>query len=233
MNPQLDLFESDAFTVLRSFLLSCVPNIEVVRGQDNRVPEPLGTDFITMIPVLRERIHNNLHDYVDSVCVGSIAGTTLTITQTLSGSLFVGCEIFGVDVLPNTIITASLGGGVYTVSQAQTVSSRTIAGGIKTMLNPIKMTVQCDIHGSNSCDNAHIITTAFRDVYASDKFAESNKHVYPLFSTDPKQLPFNNEQQQTENRWVVDFTIQVNPVITISQRFFDNLTTTAINAQKV
>ena len=233
MIPTIDLIESDAFTVLRSFLLSCVPSIEVVKGQDNRVPEPLDSDFITMIPVLRERIHNNIHDYVDSVFVGSITGTTLTITETLFGSLFVGVNIYGVDVLPDTIITASLGGGVYTVSKSQTITSRTIAGGVKTMLNPVKMTIQCDIHGAHSCDNAHIVTTAFRDVYASEQFAKSNKNVFPLFSTDPKQLTFNNDQQQVENRWVVDFTIQVNPVVTISQQFFDDLTITAINAQKV
>lgn len=233
MIPQIDLFESDVFTVLRAFLLSCVINAEVVRGQDNRVPEPLNGDFITMTPILRERIHNNIHDYVDSLFVGSIAGTTLTITETLLGSLFVGVNIYGVDVLPNTIVTAVLGSGQYTVSQSQTVSSRTIAGGVKTMLNPVKMTIQCDIHGAFSCDNAHIITTAFRDVYACDKFAESNKHVYPLFSSEPKQMPFNNSEQQVEERWVVDLTVQVNPIVTISQQFFDALTTIVTNAQKV
>jgi len=233
MTPQLDLFEIDAFTVLRSFLLSCVPGIEVVRGQDNRVPEPLGSDFITMIPVLRERIHNNIHDYVDSLFVGSITGTTLTITETLLGSLFVGVNIYGVDVLPDTTITAILGNNQYTVSQAQTVTSRTIAGGIKNMFNPVKMTIQCDVHGARSCDNAHVITTAFRDAYASEQFAKSNKNVFPLFSTDPKQMAFNNDQQQVENRWIVDLTIQVNPVVTISQQFLDALTITALNAQKV
>jgi hypothetical protein len=233
MIPSIDLLESDVFAVLRAFLLSCVVNAEVVRGQDNRVPEPLVNDFIVMTPILRERIHNNLHDYVDSLFFGSITDTTLTITETLLGSLFVGVNIYGVDVLPDTIITAVLGGGQYTVSRSQTVSSRTIAGGVKTMLNPVKMTIQCDVHGVRSCDNAHIITTAFRDVYACDKFAESNKHVYPLFSSDPKQMPFNNSEQQVEERWVVDLTVQVNPIVTISQQFFDDLTITAINAQKV
>jgi hypothetical protein len=233
MTPQLDLFETDAFAVLRSFLLSCVSNIEVVRGQDNRVPEPLGSDFITMIPVLRERIHNNIDDYVDSLFIGSITDTTLTITSTIFGSLFVGCQIFGVDVLPDTIITANLGGGLYTVSQAQNVASQKIAGGVKTMFNPVKMTIQCDIHGVRSCDNAHIVTTAFRDMYAVEQFATSNKNVFPLFSTDPKQMVFTNDQQQAENRWEVDFTIQVNPVVTISQQFFDTLTILAIDAQKV
>lgn len=232
MTPQLDLLETDAFAVLRAFLLSCLPTIEVVKGQDNRVPEPLGTDFITMIPVLRERIHNNVDDYVDSLFVGSIAGTTLTLTSTIFGGLFVGCQIYGVDVLPDTLITASLGGGLYTVSRSQTVASQTIAGGVKTMFNPVKMTIQCDIHGTNSCDNAHIVTTAFRDSYAVEQFARSNKNVFPLFSTDPKQLAFNNDQQQVENRWMVDFTIQVNPVVTVTQQFLDNLTTTAQNAQK-
>jgi hypothetical protein len=46
-------------------------------------------------------------------------------------------------------------------------------------------------------------------------------------------MAFNNDQQQTENRWVIDFTIQVNPVVTISQQFFDSLTILAIDAQKV
>jgi hypothetical protein len=68
-------------------------------------------------------------------------------------------------------------------------------------------------------------------MYAVEQFAKSNKNVFPLFSTDPKQMAFTNDQQQTENRWEVDFTIQVNPVVTVSQQFFDTLTILAINAQ--
>ena len=232
MIPIIDLVESDVFMVLRSFLLSCVPNIEVVRGQDNRVPEPLIDNFITMTPILRERIHNNIDDYIDAVFTGSIADTTLTITDTIYGSLFAGVAIYGVDVLPNTTITAILGNGQYTVSRSQTVTSQTIAAGTKTLFNPVKMTIQCDVHGVRSCDNAHVITTAFRDVYGTDKFSESGKNIFPLFSTDPKQMPFTNSEKQVEERWVVDLTVQANPVVTVSQQFFDQLILLTKNVQR-
>lgn len=62
--------------------------------------------------------------------VGSISGTTLTVTAVTSGTIAVGQAIFGANVLQNTVITAlgtgSGGVGTYTVSNTQTVVSTTI-----------------------------------------------------------------------------------------------------------
>lgn len=64
--------------------------------------------------------------------VASISSTTLTVSSVSSGSLAVGQQIFGVGMLPNTVITAlgtgSGGTGTYTVNQSQTVTSQTMNG---------------------------------------------------------------------------------------------------------
>jgi len=61
---------------------------------------------------------------------GSISGTTLTITAVASGTLQVGQFINGAGITSGTYITAygtgSGGLGTYTVSNSQTISSRTI-----------------------------------------------------------------------------------------------------------
>lgn len=56
---------------------------------------------------------------------GSISGTTLTVATTVWGGVFVGSRIVGTGVTAGTTITASLGGGQYTVSASQTVSAGT------------------------------------------------------------------------------------------------------------
>lgn len=60
----------------------------------------------------------------------SIAATTMTVTAVASGTLVVGQEITGTGVTDGTYITAlgtgTGGTGTYTVSNSQTVTSRTI-----------------------------------------------------------------------------------------------------------
>lgn len=66
--------------------------------------------------------------------VGSISGTTLTVTSTTGGPITVGSVISGSGVSPTTAITANLTGGfpggvgTYTVSISQTVASTTMTG---------------------------------------------------------------------------------------------------------
>jgi hypothetical protein len=45
--------EDDVFTALRAFLVSVLPDgpVEVVQGQDNRVPEPRAASYVTMMPL--------------------------------------------------------------------------------------------------------------------------------------------------------------------------------------
>ena len=86
-------------------------------------------------------------------------------------------------------------------------------------LQSTKVTVQLDVHGPNSPDNAQIISTLFRDEYAVDNVATSGYDVAPLYCGDPRQVPFLNAEQQIEVRWSMDAVMQANPVVTVSQQF--------------
>lgn len=230
MSVSLNLTESNILSALRSYLLTVIPpSIEIVRGLDNRVPEPIGPDFITMTPVLQERIETNVDNYADSAFTGSIAGNTMTITNVLLGALSVGATLFGTGISAGTTVTAlgtgTGGDGTYTVSPAQTLASTTIAAGVQTLMQPVKVTIQLDIHGPNSADNTQIITTTWRDEYAVEQLALANSgfDLAPLFHSEPKQIPFLNGEQQIEERWIIDLVLQANPIVTVPQQFASSL----------
>ena len=69
---------------------------------------------------------------VSATCIGSITGTTLTVTQIIKGSLTVGAVLSGTGVTTNTTITALVSGtggvGTYTIStsHATPVANKTI-----------------------------------------------------------------------------------------------------------
>lgn len=63
----------------------------------------------------------------NAVVVGSISGTTLTVTSVTSGTLLVGMTITGTGIAVLTKITAGTS-SPYTVNKSQTVSSTTITG---------------------------------------------------------------------------------------------------------
>jgi hypothetical protein len=225
MSIALSLTESQTLTALRTFLLAVLATgTEVVRGLDNRVPEPEGVNFVTMTPILRNRIGTNVDTYSDCAFTGSITGATLTVTNMSLGTIAVGATLFGTGILAGTTIaaqgTGTGGVGTYTVSPSQTVASEIMACGSKNMLQSTKVTVQLDIHGPASGDNAAIITTAFRDDYAVESFVSSGFDVAPLYADDGNQVPFLNGEQQIEERWVVDCVMQCNPVVAVPQQFF-------------
>jgi len=236
MSVTLSLTEVQIFTALRSFLLSVKPTgMEVVKAQDNRVPEPSGTDFITMTPILRERLETNVDTYSDVAFVGSISGATLTVTSVSLGTIAVGAQLLGNNLAANTVVTAlgtGTGGiGTYTVSPSQMIASQTIAAGVEYLLQPIKFTAQLDVHGPNSADNSQIITTLFRDDYGVEQFAASGFDVTPLYASEPRQMPFLNENQQIEERWSVDAVMQCNPVVNVPQQFASQLQATLSDTQ--
>lgn len=63
--------------------------------------------------------------------VGSISGTTLTVTLLKSGTITVGQQLFGVGVNAETVITATGSGtggvGTYTINNSQTVASESMS----------------------------------------------------------------------------------------------------------
>jgi len=135
----------------------------VVRGQDNRVAEPKGVNFVTMTPIMRERIETNVVTFVDGAFLSP--------------------------PVPGT----------------------------RSDLQPVKLTAQLDVHGPASADNAQIIATLFRSEYATTQFSTSGFDVTPLYCGDPHQMPFQNGEQQVEDRWVIDAVMQCNPVVTTTQ----------------
>ncbi|MGZ2484275.1 hypothetical protein ACVITL_002798 [Rhizobium pisi] len=229
--------QSNILTALRSFLLAVLPaGTEVVQGQENRVPEPIGDDFVIMTPFLQNRLATNIDTYADVSFTASIAGMVMTVTAVEFGALAVGQLVFGVGVSALTTITAlgtGTGGvGTYTISATQTVPSRKMASGSETLLQPTRVTVQLDVHGNNGAENAQTISTLFRDDYAVQAFKASGFDVSPLYVSDPKQLPFENENHQIESRWVIDAVMQANQVLAgLPQQFADELDIAVIDVE--
>jgi hypothetical protein len=220
----LSINEVQIFTAMRNFLLNILPaGIEIVRGQVNRVPEPTSNDFVVMIPTFQERLTGNVDLYNTVLFTGSIAGTTLTVTAVKSGTIAIGNLIFGVGIAANTSITAfgtGTGGvGTYTVNNTQTIASESMQAGTKTAEQDTEVTIQLDVHGPNSANNSQIITTLLRDQYGFDFFAASGIDMEPLYSSDPRQTPFIDGEQQYEERWTIDAVMQVNPVVSVPQQY--------------
>ncbi len=119
-------------------------------------------------------------------------------------------------------------GNILTSVPVTKISAPIAAGNIL-FLQKTQFSMQLDVHGPNSGDNAQAITTMLRDDYAVQQFATSGLAITPLYADDPRQIPFINAEQQYENRWVIEAMLQVDPVITIPQQFADQLNVMLIN----
>ncbi len=230
------LTETAVLTALRSFLISILPSgVEVVRAQVNRVPPPKAPDYVVMNPIGRRRLSTNVDTYTDVSFTGLIAGQVMTVTAVQFGTIAVGQTVFGVGVAAGTTVAAIVSGtggiGTYQVSPAQTVGSGKLASGFETFLQPTEITIQLDVHGDNSADNAQTITTLFRDQYAVAAFAALNTGGAPIHADDPKQIPFWTGEQQVDDRWVIDARLQANITLQTPQDFADQLQPTLINVE--
>src|ERR1044072_142734 len=167
--------------------------VECVQAQDNRVPEPLVSAFVTMTPILQSRLKTNVDTYEDVSFTAAIAGSTMTVSAVAFGEIAVGQIVFGIGVAALTKVialgTGTGGVGTYTVTPSQTVPSRKMASGGEILLMPTRVTVQLDVHGPNSAENAQTISTLFRDDFAVQAFKASGFDVTPLYVSDPRQLP--------------------------------------------
>jgi hypothetical protein len=94
-----------------------------------------------------------------------------------------------------------------------------MAAGLTNLMQATEITIQLDVHGPNSANNVQVISTTFRDDYAVQQFALSGIDLTPFFCDDPKQVPFINESNQYENRWVVEACMQANIVVPVSTQF--------------
>lgn len=228
--PTLSLTEAQGFTAIRSFLTAILPpGTAIVRAQVNRVPQPAGSNYVVMTQLFQERLATNQTAYYDNVVVGSIAGTTLTVTAITQGALAPG-ELLIDGVWPTmnlavgTVIVKQLTGttgstGTYQVNISQAVSSETMYAGVRADLAPERWTVQCDVYGPSSGDNARVIDTLFRSEYATDAFASYGYDITPLFNETPRQMPLTDAEQQYETRWTLDLQLQFNAIVSTAQQF--------------
>lgn len=224
MPALLDVTEAAILARLVGFLRPIVAEGTAVnQGQINRVPPPANGNFIILTPLLRARLSTNLHHYAEAQVLGSIAGTVMTVTETLVGHLAPGLGVAGSGVAPGTVITGVISGTPgaeqYRVAPDQTVAATTLWAGSKGMAQHTEMTVQADVFGPLSGDNAQVIATLWRDEYACEALLLTDLPIQPLYASDPRQLPFWGGENQTINRWSIDLALQANITATIAQGF--------------
>ncbi len=90
-----------------------------------------------------------------------------------------------------------------------------------------EVTVQLDIHGSASADNAAVIATLWRSDYACRAL---DPVAQPLYATDGHQAPFVNAAKQYEFRWVMSLVMQANVTLSTPMEFADTIDVTLIEA---
>lgn len=223
--------QSNVQAALQAFLVEVLPDgVDVVSGQGNRVPEPAAGAFVVMTPIRFKRLSTNLDTYADVVFDGSVSGTELTISTMLHGSVVTTNNLlFGVGVVDGTKIIKQLTGpagglGTYQLSIGQAIATQKLAAGWHGMQQNAEVTVQLDFHSDDlsAGDNAQIVSTSLRDLFATDFFrmlASPLNGVVPLHADDPRQMPFINESQQYEWRWVLEACLQANQVFLTPQQF--------------
>lgn len=86
-----------------------------------------------------------------------------------------------------------------------------------------KVGIQIDFHGAGSADYVQIVETLFRSDIAIDALAAGGLPIAPLYTSDPRQMPFSNDQHQVETRWMLEVTLQVDAAVTTAQDFADSL----------
>lgn len=230
--------QEDIFAALSAFLTSILPSgVEVIQAQANRVAEPQGADFVVMTVVRQQRLSTNVEAFQDTKFVGFIEADQMVVDEMTLGSLDVGSSVFGPGVAAGTEVTAletgTGGAGVYRVSPSQVAPGPLLwSDGFRFVTQSTKVTVRVDVHSddmSTASDYAQSVSTLFRDPYGVATIQASNPNVAPLYSEDPRQMPFLNDQQQVESRWGVEVHLQANQTVALPQQFFDAISVELIS----
>lgn len=221
--------------------------MEVIRSEISRVPEPTGANYIIMTPLMQRRIGTNIQEYQDNIIVGSISENTLTVTSITQGALSNGLLLIDsnyptMNILPNTQIISQEGGvpggiGIYQLNNIQTLSSETLYAGLREDIEAVEWTVQLDFHGPLSADNMRVFEQLFRSDYGVDQFNTilvanglSNYEISPLYTSEPRQAPFENAEQQIEFRWSLDACMMIVPATGVPQQFATQIKVAVIDA---
>lgn len=213
--------ETDVRTALKAFLVSVLPSgVEVLLGQQNRIPEPQETAYVVIWPMRHRRLATNLHSFQDCFFDGAIAGNTMTIGTVQGLPLAAGRQVFGPGVVPGTVITGG-SGNVWTVAPTQAVADGILSAGAATFVMQTHLTYQIDSHGAPPAPNnpvagpdatniARTITTMFRDAYATELFAATGFPIAPISVDEGQEVPWTNAEEAFEFRWVQEARLQTN-----------------------
>lgn len=85
--------------------------------------------------------------------------------------------------------------------------------------------MQVDFYGSRAGNFSRTFCNLWRDFYACEKLS----CCQPLYCDDPKYLPFTNEKNKYEDRYLVTAYLTYNPVITHDQDFVEKAGEIQIN----
>ena len=240
MSATVSPTETDIFTALRSALgmfgltaTNPALPVSIVRGQVNRVPQPAGPDHIVLWPTMRDRLAMNIDSYIDTQITGSIggasaSGSVLTVTDITRGFPAAGQTIYAIGVITGCQIVRQLTGdpgetGTYAVTPCATTASQTLYCGTIAAMQETEVTIQADVHGPSSPENAQRLSTLWRAQFGFDVLGAQNPTLTPLYTSDPRQLPFDNAEQQVEERWIVDLCMQANVTVTTTMQFTETL----------
>jgi len=213
--------ETQVRAALKGFLVSVLPpGVEVLLGQQNRIPEPQATAYAVIWPLRHRRLATNLHSFQDCFFEGTIAVNTMTVGTVHGLPLAVGRQVFGPGVTPGTVITGG-SGNVWTVAPAQTVADGILSAGAATFVMQTHLTYQIDSHGAppapnnpvagpDATDMARTISTMFRDAYATELFAATGFPIAPISVDEGQEVPWTNAEEQYEFRWVQEARLQCN-----------------------
>jgi len=223
--------QSDVTTALRAFMLNVLPSgTDIILGQGNLTAEPTAANFCIMTPIRLRRLSTNYDTNADAKFTGSIAAKVMTVTAVQLGAIAAGATLSGVGVAALTTVTAQTGGtpggaGTYTVSVSQSLAPQTLSAGQKVLEQPVEVCVQIDFHSNDttSMDMAQTFSTAFRDEYAVLFFSRNSPGVVPLIGDYPHQVPFINDQDQYEWRWVVEAFLQADQSFALPQQYMDQV----------
>lgn len=240
---QISLTETAVFVALRSVLgemgfTTADPNglVPIVKGQVNRVASPKASDFVVMWPLMRNRLATNIDENDDVTVTGQIVNNILSAGTVTNGSIFQGLTLFGAGLAAPVKIQSQINGvpggiGQYALAATANLTSQTFRAGSHRMQEYVELTIQCDVHGPSSADNAAILVATFRDYRGVELFDAQGLDIAPLYADDPRQLPFTTAEDQWEDRWVVDLHLQINPIVSVTQEFADALSTAIIEVE--
>lgn len=245
MTVPINLSETAIFTALVSVLgtfglAASVPGqpVPIVRGQVNRVPSVVQADYVVLWPLFRPRFSTNFDTVTDTGITGTIANSILTVATVMNGPIVAGVPVAGSGVTPGASIVRQLSGpmggaGDYQLTPCADVAFGPLWCGTAASLQRTEIVIQADVHGPLSADNAQRITTLFRDQFACEAFDALSPLIAPLYTSDPRQIPFENGEQQTEERWSIDLHMQANITVTTGMQFADELTAQTLAVETI